>query len=75
MTHIVSAALNELKQNYFKDDEEEGGWRSYPNLRALAEYLESGNLRHWSDDEFSAEEVATALYPHKLPERVKDDIS
>ena len=68
MTHIVSAALNELKQNYFKDDEEEGGWRSYPNLRALAEDLENRGLPHWSDDEFSAEEVATALHPHKLPE-------
>ena len=68
MTHIVSAALSELKQNYRADDEEEGGWSSYPNLRALAEYLKNRDLAHWSDDDFSAEKVATALYPHKLPE-------
>ena len=68
MTHIVSAALNELKEDYREDDEEEGGWRSHPNLVALAEYLEQRNLRHWTHENFNAEEVATALYPHKLPE-------
>ena len=68
MTHIVSAALNLLKNEHCKDDDEDGGWRSHPNLRALAEHLESNDLPHWSDDDFSAEEVATALHPHKLPE-------
>ena len=69
MTHIVSAALNLLKKEYSKDDEDEGGWRSYPNLRALADDLENRGLPHWSEDDFSAEEVATELHPHKLPEQ------
>lgn len=68
MTHIVSAAFNELKEGYSEDDEEEGGWRSHPNLVALAKDLEQRNLPRWMDENFNAEEVATALYPHKLPE-------
>lgn len=68
MTHIVSAALNLLKREYSKDDEDEGGWSFHPNLRALAEHLENNGLPHWSDDGFRAEEAATSLYPHKLRE-------
>ena len=67
MTHIVSAAFNKLREDSAKDDGEES-WRSFPNLRALAQHLESEGLPHWSDENFSAAEAATNLYPHKLPE-------
>ena len=67
MTHIVSAALTYLKQDYDKDDGEEG-WKSYNNLVAFAEFLEEKQLGHWSDDDFEPEAVATRLYPIKVPE-------
>lgn len=65
MTHIVSAALAHLKKDFAKDDGEEG-WESYPNLRALAESLESKELGHWGNADFDPEFVATSLYPHKV---------
>ena len=65
MTHIVSAALTRLKDEYSEDDGEEG-WESFPNLRALAELLKEKNLPHWSEkDRFKPEFVATGLYPHR----------
>ncbi len=67
MTHIVSAALTHLKQDYDKDDGEEG-WKSYNNLVAFAEFLEENKLGHWSEDDFEPEEVATRLYPIKVTE-------
>ena len=65
MTHIVSAALAHLKKDFAKDDGEEG-WESYPNLRALADSLESKELGHWGNADFDPEFVATSLYPHKV---------
>ena len=67
MTHIVSSAFNELRKDAAGDDGEER-WQSFPNLIALAQFLESQGLPHWLDDDFSAHEAATALYPHKLPD-------
>ena len=66
MVHIVSATLACLRQDYPKDDGEEG-WRSYPNLVGLADMLQQNGLPHWSHDDFRPEVVATDLYPHKLP--------
>lgn len=66
MVHVVSAALNRLREDYNSDDGEEG-WQSFPNLVGLADMLQQKGLPHWTDDEFRSEEVATALHPHKLP--------
>lgn len=66
MTHIVSAALARLQLDYQEDDDDEG-WKSYRNLVALAELLDSKRLAHWSDDDFDPAFVATELYPHHLP--------
>ncbi len=68
MTHIVSACLSLLKRDFHADSEDDGGWKSHRNLRALAEYLTSRDLPHWSDEEFRPEQVATKLYPHAIPE-------
>lgn len=66
MVHVVSAALARLHQDYSQDDGEEG-WKSFPNLVGLADMLEQKELRHWADEGFRPEEVATGLYPHRLP--------
>lgn len=66
LTHIVSACFGVLKAEYSDDDDEEGGWRSYRGLRAMAEMLEESRLRHWSDPDFSPELAATTLYPHQI---------
>ena len=67
MVHIVSAALSILQRDYSQDDGEEG-WRSSRNLTGLADLLETEGLPHWADEEFRPEQVATRLYPHKLPD-------
>ena len=72
MTHIVSAALAMLRNDHDKDDGEEG-WRTYSNLTALAHYLEAHGLPLWDDDGFHPERVATALYPHLLPQLGEED--
>ena len=66
MTHVVSAVLSLLRQDFADDDGDEG-WRSYANLVALAGELENHSLPNWSDDDFAPELAATTLYPHKLP--------
>lgn len=66
MVHIVSAALSCLRHDYSHDDDEEG-WRSFPNLLGLADMLDEKKLPHWTDEDFKPEVVATGLYPHKLP--------
>ncbi len=65
LTHIVTACLARLQRDY-GDDDGEAGWRSFDNLRSLAELLDHKGLTHWSDPEFFPEEVATSLYPHRL---------
>ena len=73
MVHIVSAALVRLREQYISDDGEEG-WRSFPNLVALADTLQQKKLSHWADEDFRPEVVATALHPHQLPmENAADD--
>jgi len=66
MTHIVSACLARLQQDYSEDDGE-SGWESFRNLQALADYLDHKGLGHWSDEDFRPEKIATALHPHTLP--------
>ncbi len=72
MTHIVSAALALLHRDHDRDDGEQG-WRTYGNLRALADYLEARDLPVWDDDEFHPERVATALYRHLFPQPGEED--
>lgn len=67
MTHLVTACLALLQRDYSEDDGE-SGWKSYRNLVALDKYLQSRGCLRWTDDEFQPEKVATALYPHILPE-------
>ena len=68
MTHIVSAAaFASLHKDYREDDGEEG-WRTHSNLSALADFIEAQGLPIWDDPEFHPERIATALYPHLLPE-------
>lgn len=68
MVHIVSAALSLLQKNYKDDNEEEGGWKSFPNLKGLADLLQKHDLPHWAEDDFQPEYATTQLYPHKLQE-------
>ena len=75
MTHIVSACLALLKREFSRDSEDEGGWKSYRNLRAFADHLESKGLPHWGDDNFQPEWVATKLYPHRLPKESEGEES
>ena len=63
MTHIVSAALGILALKY----RDEGRWEPYPNLEALAAWLEGQGLAHWSDEAFDPAYTATAMHPHQLP--------
>ena len=67
MTHIVTACLASLQRDHAQDDGDTG-WRSHRNLVALADFLEFNGHDHWADEGFRPEEVATALYPLKLPE-------
>ena len=68
VTHILSACFGVLKADYSDDEEEDGGWRSYRGLQAMAEMLKEHDLPHWSEEEFSPELAATKLYPHRVGE-------
>ena len=72
VTHILSACFGVLKADYADDKEDEGGWRSYRGLQALAEMLKEHDLPHWSEDEFSPELAATRLHPHQVGESPAD---
>lgn len=68
VTHIVSACFGVLKADYADDEEDDGGWRSYRGLQAMAEMLKEHGLPHWSEEDFSPELAATKLYPHRVEE-------
>ena len=72
MTHIVTACLARLQHEH-ADDDGDAGWESHRNLKAFADYLAHQGLGHWTDDDFRPEKVATALYPHVLPESASSD--
>lgn len=73
LTHVASACFGVLKADWGRDDEEDGGWRSYRGLQAIAELLEDHDLPHWSDDDFSPELAATRLYPHRVSDLSGDE--
>lgn len=66
VTHVVGACFSVLKSEYSEDEEEEGGWRSFRGLVAMAEMLKARGLPHWSDEDFAPELAATKLYPHAV---------
>ena len=72
MTHVVSAALTHLRRDYTSDDDEEG-WKSFPNLVAFADWLRQKGVGHWSDPDFDPACVATGLYPHRVPTEHGDE--
>ena len=69
-THIVSRCFEILKQDYGQGEEGEEGaaWEPFRNLHALSEELKRRNLQVWYQEDFSADKVATELYPHRLPQ-------
>lgn len=74
LTHVISCCFEHLRKRFGKrEDDEEDGWRSFRNLVALADEMERKELRIWDDDDFSPEEAATALYPHRVPAAPKAD--
>lgn len=74
-THIISKCFEILRADFSKpDDDGNPEWENYPNLKALSEQLEQQELPHWAnEEEFSAEEVATAMHPHKFPMIAEDE--
>ena len=66
VTHIVSACFRVLKDDFSNDEEEEGGWRSYRGLQAMAEMLKENDLPHWTEPDFSPEFAASTIYPHRV---------
>ena len=69
MVHVVSTALNILQKAYQEPADGDGdGWESFPNLVALSHMLQEQGFRHWSDQNFSPERVASGLYPHIVPD-------
>ncbi len=67
IVHIVTACLALLQRDYGKEGDD-GGWESFPALRAFASHLEANGIRHWAEEGFRPEEAATALYPLRVPE-------
>ena len=74
ITHVVSACFAVLKADYSDDEEDEGGWRSYRGLQAMADMLKEYELPHWSEEDFSPELTATRLYPHRVVGSTADSI-
>ena len=66
-THALSRGLEILARDY------KNNWREFPNLTLLSQRLESEQLSHWEQDDFSPDEVATRLYPHLLPGDTEHD--
>ena len=76
LTHVASRCLEILARDYSGQDEEgedSSKWELFPNLRALAGELEKKELPVWDEDGFSADRVATQLYPHCPPKLEKDE--
>lgn len=71
LTHVVSSCFERLRRDY-RDGDGEEGWRSHSNLRALADIFGALGLTMWDDPDFSPEEAATRMYPHKPPRQDAD---
>ncbi len=67
LTHACSSCFALLAKESRDNEEGEEGWRSYANLRALAAEMESKGLNIWNTEDFSPEEAATAMWPHRIP--------
>lgn len=74
LVHAASSCFALLAKDYTKDGEDEDGWRSYPNLRALAADMESKGLSTWEEiDDFCPELAATSMHPHRIPSNEEDE--
>ena len=71
LTHIVTACLTRLKDEYRDDTDEEGN--PNPVLVKLREFIEEKGATAWDSDDFKAELAATKLYPLRFPEEADDD--
>ena len=69
LTHACSSCFALLANEYGDNGDGEEGWRSFANLRALAAEMESKELNIWNTDDFSPEEAATAMWPHRIPDQ------
>lgn len=67
LTHIVSRCFEILERDYRgqSDDREAAEWEQFRNLKALSHELGRHYLPAWYEDGFSADKVATQLYPHR----------
>ena len=72
MPHIVTACFAHLQRRYSEDDDVEG-WKSHRGLLALADELDSKGLKHWTEDDFRPEEIATTLFPHTFDTSEEDE--
>ena len=71
LTHVTSRCFEILKdypREHGDDEEESVWWETYRNLSALSEELRRNNLPVWDEEGFSADKVATRLYPHRPPQ-------
>ena len=74
LIHAVSCCFSILANEYGNDGTSDEGWRSYANLRALHEQMESEGLKTWDTDDFYPEEAATTMWPHRIPLGGQDDV-
>jgi hypothetical protein len=74
LTHAISCCFEHLRKQYGDDGDGDDGWRSFRNLVALAEEMERKDLKIWNDPDFSPEQAATALHPHRVPSASLDTI-
>ena len=73
-THIISRCFEILEKDYGRDDENgEGKWEQFGNLKALADDLKSKGLPIWDEDGFFADKVATQYEPHCPPPPDSED--
>ena len=73
MTHVITACFARLQRNYKADGDDDDSWKAHRELEGLAGQLESRGQPHWTEESFSPERVATALYPHTFDPGLKDE--
>ena len=74
LTHAVSSCFTLLAKNYGRDQADEEQWRTYSNLKALAQDMENREIDIWDAEDFSPEKAATAMWPHIVPEGQDEDV-
>jgi len=74
LTHMASRCF-ELLAKPRSDNEGNGErwWAPYRNLTALEADLQQQGLPVWDQDDFQADEVATRLFRHRVPDNALDE--